>query len=118
MSQSRLDLTFSGRLRRTPPRGMCWRFKKPALGQHTFLHSGNSVVGQFEKRRFTRLTNTFSKKIENHIHAVALFYMWYNFARVHQTLRVTPAMQAGISQHVWSIHEVISLCSVNKTCAA
>ena len=60
-------------------------------------------------RRFTRLTNAFSKKIENHCHAVALFYMHYNFAKIHQTLRVTPAMEAGITRHVWSIEEIIAL---------
>ncbi len=59
--------------------------------------------------RFTRLTNAFSKKMENHIHSLALFHMHYNFCRVHQTLRVTPAIEAGISQHVWSIHEIIAL---------
>jgi IS1 family transposase len=59
--------------------------------------------------RFTRLTNAFSKKIENHMHSVALFYMHYNFARVHQTLRVTPAMEAGIACHVWSIEEIVVL---------
>jgi hypothetical protein len=62
-------------------------------------------------RRFTRLTNAFSKKIENHCHAVALFYMWYNFERIHQTLRVIPVMEAGISDHVWSIPELVSLPS-------
>jgi hypothetical protein len=51
-------------------------------------------------RRFTRLTNAFSKKVENHGHAVALHYMHYNFCRVHQTLRVTPAMEAGVADHV------------------
>jgi IS1 family transposase len=60
-------------------------------------------------RRFTRLTNAFSKKVENHAAAVALYFMYYNFARVHQTLRVTPAMEAGISDHVWSIEEIIGL---------
>jgi hypothetical protein len=60
-------------------------------------------------RRFTRLTNGFSKKIDNLIHTVALFHMHYNFARVHQTLRVTPAMEVGLSSHVWSIQEIISL---------
>ena len=60
-------------------------------------------------RRFTRLTNAFSKKVENHGHAIALFYMYYNFARIHQTLRVTPAMEAGISDHVWSIEEIAAL---------
>ena len=60
-------------------------------------------------RRFTRLTNGFSKKIENHGHAVAIHYMHYNFCRIHQTLRVTPAMEAGISDHIWNIEEIVSL---------
>ena len=60
-------------------------------------------------RRFTRLTNAFSKKFENHAAAVALYFMYYNFARVHQTLRVTPAMEAGVSDHVWSIEEIVAL---------
>jgi len=60
-------------------------------------------------RRFTRLTNAFSKKIENHAHMIAIWHMYYNFARVHQTLRVTPAMEAGISSHVWSIQEIAML---------
>jgi len=58
-------------------------------------------------RRFTRLTNGFSKKIDNLKHAVALHFMFYNFARVHKTLGVTPAMAAGITDHVWSIGEII-----------
>jgi len=60
-------------------------------------------------RRFTRLTNGFSKKVENHGHALALYFVHYNFARVHQTLRVTPAMEAGLSDHVWSLDEIVSL---------
>lgn len=60
-------------------------------------------------RRFTRLTNAFSKKVENHAAAVALWFGYYNFCRVHQTLRVTPAMEAGLSDHVWSIEELVSL---------
>jgi len=60
-------------------------------------------------RRFTRLTNAFSKKIENHEAAIALHFMHYNFARVHQTLRVTPAMEAGVADHVWSIGEIVWL---------
>jgi IS1 family transposase len=63
-------------------------------------------------RRFTRLTNAFSKKVENHAHAVALHYMHYNFAKVHQTLSVTPAMEAGVSDHVWSIAEIVELLDV------
>jgi hypothetical protein len=60
-------------------------------------------------RRFTQSTNGFSKKLQNHEHAIALHYMQYNFARVHQTLRVTPAMEAGVADHVWSIDEIIAL---------
>ena len=60
-------------------------------------------------RRFTRLTNAFSKKIENHVAMVSLYFMYYNFARVHQTLCVTPAMEAGIADHVWSVEEIVSL---------
>jgi len=60
-------------------------------------------------RRFTRLTNTFSKKAENHAHAVALHFMYYNFGRIHKTLRVTPAMEAGVSDHIWTLEEIVSL---------
>src|ERR1019366_3395393 len=60
-------------------------------------------------RRFTRLTNAFSKKVENHAASVAIWFMYYNYCRVHQTLRVTPAMEAGISDHVWSIEEMCGL---------
>jgi hypothetical protein len=60
-------------------------------------------------RRFTRLTNGFSKKVDNLKHSVSLHYMYYNFARVHKTLGVTPAMAAGISDHVWTIEEILSL---------
>lgn len=60
-------------------------------------------------RRFTRLTNAFSKKVENHAAAVALWFMYYNFCRVHQTLRVTPAMEAGLADHVWAIDELVQL---------
>jgi len=80
----------------------------PAHVSTSFIERQNLTM-RMQMRRFTRLTNAFSKKIENHMHAIALFYMWYNFGRIHQTLRVTPAMEAGISQHVWSIHEIVAL---------
>jgi len=60
-------------------------------------------------RRFTRLTNGFSKKIENHAHAVALHFMYYNFCRIHKSLRVTPAMEAGITDKVWNIEDIVGL---------
>lgn len=64
---------------------------------------------RMQTRRFTRLTNAFSKKFENHCHALALFYMFYNFARVHQTLRCTPAMEAKIATHIWTMEEIADL---------
>lgn len=68
-----------------------------------------NLTMRMSMRRFTRLTNGFSKKIENLEHAVALHFMYYNFGRIHKTLRVTPAMEAGISDHVWSLEEIAGL---------
>lgn len=70
-----------------------------------------NLTMRMSMRRFTRLTNAFSKKIENHAAAVALHFIHYNFARIHKTLRITPAMAAGISDHVWSYEEIASLPS-------
>jgi hypothetical protein len=64
---------------------------------------------RMSNRRFTRLTNAFSKKLENHKHAAAIHFMHYNFWRIHQALRVTPAMEAGITDHAWTIEEVVAL---------
>jgi IS1 family transposase len=68
-----------------------------------------NLTMRMSMRRFTRLTNGFSKKLENHEAAIALHYMHYNFCRIHQSLRVTPAMEAGISDHVWTLDELIAL---------
>jgi IS1 family transposase len=68
-----------------------------------------NLTMRMHMRRFTRLTNAFSKKVENHAHSVALHFMYYNFGKVHQTLRVTPAMEAGVSDHVWSVEEIVGL---------
>jgi IS1 family transposase len=78
-----------------------------------------NLTMRMNMRRFTRLTNGFSKKLDNHMHQVALFYMHYNFGRVHQTLKATPAMAAGFSGHVWSIQEIVSLtfCRAEKAAA-
>jgi len=59
-------------------------------------------------RRFTRLTNAFSKKLENHAAAVALYFMWYNFGRVHQTLKTAPAVAAGVADHIWAVAEIVA----------
>ncbi|MCJ7563140.1 MAG: IS1 family transposase [Candidatus Aminicenantes bacterium] len=68
-----------------------------------------NLTMRMNMRRFTRLTNGFSKKVENLYYAVALHFMYYNFCRIHQTLRVTPAMEAKVTDHVWDIKEIISL---------
>ena len=65
-------------------------------------------------RRFTRLTNAFSKKAENHDHAIELHFIYYNFGRIHKTLRVTPAMEAGVADHVWSLQEIAALADKNS----
>jgi hypothetical protein len=68
-----------------------------------------NLTMRMSMRRFTRLTNGHSKKIENHIHAISLHYMVYNFARYHQTLRCSPAMAAGVTKKLWSIEDVVAL---------
>jgi hypothetical protein len=60
-------------------------------------------------RRMTRLTNAFSKKMENHAHAMALHFLYYNFVRIHQTLKVTPAMAAGVTDRLWEMSDVVDL---------
>lgn len=72
-----------------------------------------NLTMRMHMRRFTRLTNAFSKKIENHMHAISLYFMFYNFCKIHKTLRVTPAMEAGIDDHVWSLEEVIMMANTN-----
>ncbi|HTB82929.1 MAG TPA: helix-turn-helix domain-containing protein [Candidatus Sulfotelmatobacter sp.] len=74
----------------------------------SFMERQNFTM-RMSMRRFTRLTNGFSKKVENHEYMLAVHYMYYNFGRIHQSLRVTPAMEARISDHVWSLEEIISL---------
>lgn len=68
-----------------------------------------NLTMRMSMRRFTRLTNAFSKKVENLEHAVALHFMYYNFCRIHQTLRVTPAMEAGVTNHLWEIKDILTL---------
>jgi hypothetical protein len=96
--------------------GVCTgEIKKPITGKPDLSHVSTSYVERqnltmrMSMRRFTRLTNAFSKKIENLEYAVALHFMYYNFCRVHQTLRVTPAMEAKVTDHVWQIEEILNL---------
>lgn len=68
-----------------------------------------NLTMRMHMRRFTRLTNGFSKKIEMHAHSVALHFAYYNFCKIHQSLRITPAMEAGMADHVWDIKELVGL---------
>jgi IS1 family transposase len=76
----------------------------------SFVERQNLTM-RMSMRRFTRLTNAFSKKVENHAQSVALHFMYYNFVRIHQTLRVTPAMAAGVADRLWSVEDIVSLLS-------
>jgi hypothetical protein len=124
------DLEFF--VRRCHPERWC-----EAINTRRERPHGRPVVGQFEignpdpahvstsyverqnltmrmsMRRFTRPTNAFSKKVDNHRHAVALYFVYYNFCRVHQTLRVTPAMESGLADHVWGLDELVGLLEHN-----
>lgn len=94
----------------------CMGARKGAVtGKPDFAHVSTSYVERqnltmrMSMKRFARLSNGFSKKVENHEHMLALHYMYYNFCRIHQTIRCTPAMEAGVSDHVWELNEVIAL---------
>ena len=80
----------------------------------TSMVERQNLTMRMSMRRFTRLTNGFSKKIENHMHAIASHYMYYNFARIHKTLRCSPAMEAGVSKTPWSISDIVALADNPK----
>lgn len=75
----------------------------------TSMVERNNLTMRMSMRRFTRLTNGFSKKVDNHDAAIALHFMHYNFVRIHSTLRVTPAMEAGVADHAWSVEDIVGL---------
>jgi hypothetical protein len=79
----------------------------PAHISTSYVERQNLTM-RMSMRRFTRLTNAFSKKLDNHIHAIALYFVFYNFCRIHKTLRTSPAMAAGISDHLWSLEDVVA----------
>ncbi len=96
--------------------GECCGIKKSRVsGNPDMKHVSTSYAERMNlqirmgMRRFTRLTNAHSKKLENHKYALAIYFMYYNFARIHSSLRCTPAMEAGVSKHVWSIQEIVGL---------
>ena len=109
----------AGPARYSPPR--CTGTTKTAIvGEPDPDHVSTSyaerqnLTMRMSMRRFTRLTNAFSKKVENLEHAVALHFMYYNFCRIHQSLRVTPGMEAGVSDHVWEIEDIVRLLPDEK----
>jgi hypothetical protein len=75
----------------------------------TSMVERQNLTMRMSMRCFTRLTNGFSKKVENHEHMQAVHYMFYNFGRIHQTLRVTPTMEAGVADHIWSLEKIVNL---------
>ena len=104
--------TFKGRYSPADCTGIV---KRTVEGRPDEKHISTSFVERqnltmrMQMRRFTRLTNGFSKKIENHMHMVALYTVWYNFIRIHKTLRVTPAMEAGLSETVWDMEDLVRI---------
>ncbi|MBI3077678.1 MAG: IS1 family transposase, partial [Deltaproteobacteria bacterium] len=118
-----IDYAMLVKLYGAAPEGETRYSPAKCIGTHTQVIAGNpdparistsyierqNLTMRMSMRRFTRLTNAFSKKVENLKATVALHFMYYNFARIHQTLRVTPAMEARVSDHVWSIEEIIGL---------
>jgi hypothetical protein len=104
----------AGEARYSPPRCIGTRRGKvrgnpdPAHISTSYVERQNLTM-RMHMRRFTRLTNAFSKKVWNHMDAVSLHFTYYNLCRIHQTLRVTPAMEAGVTDHVWSIEELLGL---------
>lgn len=100
---------------RYSPGECCGISKRKIIGQPVRKDVSTSYVERMNlnirmgQRRFTRLTNAFSKKVENHTHALAIYFAYYNFCRIHQTLRVTPAMEAGLTDHAWTVEELARL---------
>jgi hypothetical protein len=89
--------------------------KRPIFGNPNLDHVSTSHVERMNlnmrmgMRRFTRLTNAFSKKIDNHVYALSLYFVFYNFCRMHKTLRMSPAMAAGVADRLWSMEDVVGL---------
>ena len=80
----------------------------PRISSTSYAERSNLTM-RMGIRRFTRLTNAFSKKVENHAHMVALHMMYYNFVRIHQTLRCTPAMAAGVTDRLWDVADIVKV---------
>jgi hypothetical protein len=77
----------------------------------------NNLSMRMGNRRMTRLTNAFSKKAENHAHTMAIYFMHYNFVRIHQTLKVTPAMAAGVTKRLWEMSDIVDVIEAREATA-
>jgi IS1 family transposase len=114
----------TGKETRCSPAQCIGAIATPIIGRPDRKHISTSYVERqnlsmrMHMRRFTRLTNAFSKKVENHQHALALYFMFYNFFRIHQSLRVSPAMAANVSDHVWELREIVELTRTDAAKAA
>ena len=114
---------FEGQRRYSPPEIIgteqicCQGFPDPAHISTSYVERQNLTL-RMSMRRFTRLTNAFSKKVENHEHALAIYFMHYNFVRIHQTLRCTPAMEAGVTDRLWSIEDIAALVEAREESAS
>jgi hypothetical protein len=104
--------TVEGQKRYSPPQIIgtethcCTGTPDPAHVSTSFAERSNLSI-RMGLRRFTRLTNGFSKKVENHVHALAIYFMHYNFVRIHQTLKVTPAMAAAVTPKLWELTDIV-----------
>ena len=101
--------------RRYSPATMTSSEKLKIFGNPEFGHVSTSHVERANlsmrmgMRRFTRLTNAFSKKLENHMHAVSFYFMVYNFVKIHKTIKTTPAMEAGVTTYLWSMEDIVMM---------
>ena len=113
-----------GSERRYSPADFVRADKNPMIGNPRFENISTSFVERqnltmrMSMRRFTRLTNAFSKKMENHIHSLAIYFTVYNFVRIHKSLKTTPALQAGITDKLWSMADLAALVTANETTPA
>lgn len=112
-----------GAERRYSPADFVRADKNPVVGHPRFEHISTSHVKRqnltmrMSMRRFTRLTNDFSKKMENHIHSLAIYFVIYNFVRIHKTLKTTPAMEAGITDRLWSFDDIAAMVAAKEVSA-
>ena len=106
--------------RRYSPATMTSSEKLKVFGNPDFKHVSTSHVERANlsmrmgMRRFTRLTNAFSKKLENHMHAVSFYFMVYNFVKIHKTIKTTPAMEAGVTSYLWSMEDIVMMMDTNS----